>query len=189
MIRRYNLRNPAGQPMPEDWIHLPDSVVASADYDALTARLAEAVALLQEARPMVQSYRRKHERAFDAASRKLFTELAEKHAETMGKCDRILAAIGAAVQPSVAVPADRLSDFWRGIYPDGITVEKVCDELHDLEFLAGEVPKVYDHVSGGRISKPNTFAFEVIGEHDRCRERDIEEALAEVTADPTKAAP
>ncbi len=42
MTRRYNLRNPAGQPMPEDWIHLPDSVVASADYDALTARLAEA---------------------------------------------------------------------------------------------------------------------------------------------------
>ena len=37
MIRRYNLSNPAGQPMPEDWIHLPDSVVAAADYDALAA--------------------------------------------------------------------------------------------------------------------------------------------------------
>lgn len=60
------------------------------------ARLAAAERLLQEVRPMVQSYRRKHEKAFDAASRKLFTELAEKHAETMGKCDRILAAIGAA---------------------------------------------------------------------------------------------
>jgi hypothetical protein len=35
MIRRYNLSHPVGQPMPEDWIHLPDSVVAATDYDAL----------------------------------------------------------------------------------------------------------------------------------------------------------
>jgi exonuclease VII small subunit len=28
--------------MPEDWIHLPDSVVAATDYDALAARLASA---------------------------------------------------------------------------------------------------------------------------------------------------
>ncbi len=35
MIRRYNLSHPVGQPMPEDWIRLPDSVVAAADYDAL----------------------------------------------------------------------------------------------------------------------------------------------------------
>jgi hypothetical protein len=42
MIRRYNLSHPAGQPMPEDWLDLPDSVVAAADYDALAARLAEA---------------------------------------------------------------------------------------------------------------------------------------------------
>ena len=40
MIRRYNLSHPVGQPMPEDWLHLPDSVVAAADYDALAARLA-----------------------------------------------------------------------------------------------------------------------------------------------------
>ena len=35
MTRRYNLSHSAGQPMPEDWIHLPDSVVAATDYDAL----------------------------------------------------------------------------------------------------------------------------------------------------------
>ena len=44
MTRRYNLSHSAGQPMPEDWIHLPDSVVASADYDALTARLQKVMA-------------------------------------------------------------------------------------------------------------------------------------------------
>ena len=37
MTRRYNLSHSAGQPMPEDWIHLPDSVVAASDYDALAA--------------------------------------------------------------------------------------------------------------------------------------------------------
>jgi hypothetical protein len=42
MIRRYNLSHPVGQPMPEDWLDLPDSVVAAADYDAISARLAEA---------------------------------------------------------------------------------------------------------------------------------------------------
>jgi hypothetical protein len=47
MIRRYNLSHPVGQPMPEDWIHLPDSVVAAADYDALAARLAEAEQVVQ----------------------------------------------------------------------------------------------------------------------------------------------
>jgi hypothetical protein len=41
MIRRYNLNHPVGQPMPEDWIHLPDSVVAATDYDAISARLAD----------------------------------------------------------------------------------------------------------------------------------------------------
>jgi hypothetical protein len=42
MIRRYNLSHPVGQPMPEDWLDLPDSVVAAADYDAISARLADA---------------------------------------------------------------------------------------------------------------------------------------------------
>ncbi len=56
MTRRYNLRNPAGQPMPEDWIHLPDSVVASADYDALTARLAEAAALIAKGLAVVHDF-------------------------------------------------------------------------------------------------------------------------------------
>jgi len=51
--------------------------------------------LLMEAAPMVRSYRRKHERSFEQTSRKLFTEAAEGHAETVGRCDRILTAIDA----------------------------------------------------------------------------------------------
>jgi hypothetical protein len=53
MIRRYNLSHPAGQPMPEDWLDLPDSVVAAADYDAISARLAEAEAVLRDVRSSI----------------------------------------------------------------------------------------------------------------------------------------
>lgn len=77
------------------------------------------------------------------------------------------------------IPPDRLSEFWRGIYPEGMTIEQVNNELHDLEFMAEQVPKVYMHVTGGRISKPNTYAHEVISEHDNRREDDIDEAIKE----------
>jgi hypothetical protein len=55
MIRRYNLSHPAGQPMPEDWLDLPDSVVAAADYDALVVRLAEVERLLLVARDCLRT--------------------------------------------------------------------------------------------------------------------------------------
>jgi hypothetical protein len=55
MIRRYNLSHPVGQPMPEDWLDLPDSVVAAADYDALVVRLAEVERLLLVARDCLRT--------------------------------------------------------------------------------------------------------------------------------------
>lgn len=60
--------------------------------------------------------------------------------------------------------------------------KEVLDELHDYRFVLSQVPKVYSHVSGGRISKPNTYAHEVIGEHDQRRNDDIEEALKDEIA-------
>lgn len=38
----------------------------------------------------------------------------------------------------------------------------LANERHDLEMVAHEVSLVYDHVTGGRASKPNTMAFEII---------------------------
>lgn len=80
---------------------------------------------------------------------------------------------------AVIVPADKLSDFWRRIYPEGMTLQKVLDELHDLETVAQNVPKVYDHVTGGAISKANTLASVVIAVHDDHVSALVEEALAE----------
>lgn len=72
-------------------------------------------------------------------------------------------------------------EYWKALVEtDGkLNLDKVMRELHDYKFILDQVPKVYGHVSGGMISKPNTYASEVIAQHDVKREEDIEEALAE----------
>jgi hypothetical protein len=65
-------------------------------------------------------------------------------------------------------------EFWAPILdaPGVDREDRIKRELHDYSFLMDEVPLVYDHVSGGRISKPNTMAFEVINQHDQvCADR------------------
>ena len=76
-------------------------------------------------------------------------------------------------------------EFWKDLVEvDGkIDKDKVMRELSDYRFMLEQVPKVYDHVSGGRISKPNTYAFEVIGQHDTQRQEDINEAISEYLED------
>lgn len=71
--------------------------------------------------------------------------------------------------------------FWKKLVEtDGkLDPDKVMRELHDYSFMIDQVPKVYGHVSGNKISKPNTHAFEVINAHDDQRKKDIEEALAD----------
>lgn len=58
--------------------------------------------------------------------------------------------------------------FWRDIVmPDGkLDFDQVRRELHDYHDLLVEVPKVYGHITDGRISKPNTLASSVIRVHD-----------------------
>ncbi len=57
-------------------------------------------------------------------------------------------------------------DFWKDIVVKNgkVDIEQVKKELHDYHILLKEVPEVYMEVSGGRISKPNTLASEVISE-------------------------
>lgn len=58
------------------------------------------------------------------------------------------------------------SKFWREVYPDGMTPENIEDELKDLEFLAGELPKVYMHLTGERASHPMIYADVITSLHD-----------------------
>ena len=57
-------------------------------------------------------------------------------------------------------------DFWTEIVcnPDGtLNMDAVQRELADYYFMLQEVPKVYDHVTGGAISKPNTYQKSIEG--------------------------
>lgn len=60
-------------------------------------------------------------------------------------------------------------EFWRDLvcHPDGtLNRDAVMRELHDYATALDEVPKVYMHVTGGRLSKPNTKAAHVIDAAD-----------------------
>jgi hypothetical protein len=72
-------------------------------------------------------------------------------------------------------------DFWAPICaPDGeLDLEQVKKELFDCHGMIQEIPKVFDHVTGGRISKPNTMAFEVIAMADEHYEEIAAEDLRE----------
>lgn len=51
------------------------------------------------------------------------------------------------------------ASFWKyWAYPHGATAEQVQDELTDYAMILDNVSKVYGHITGGRISKPNTHA-------------------------------
>ncbi len=53
------------------------------------------------------------------------------------------------------------NEFWAEIVlnPDGsLNVDQIKRELHDYRALLENVPKVYDHITNGRISKPLTPA-------------------------------
>jgi len=88
------------------------------------------------------------------------------------------------VSADLAIEADNelvkleSADFWNNwVYPDGATAEEIQDELSDYFMMINEVAKVYGHITGGRISKPNTKAFEVIGEYENRVSEMIDEAI------------
>lgn len=47
-------------------------------------------------------------------------------------------------------------EFWKDVYPDGWTAERVENEMKDYMMLLDGMPELYCHITGGAISKPNT---------------------------------
>jgi hypothetical protein len=77
-------------------------------------------------------------------------------------------------------PQQEWDEFWRDLVTDDngdIDPEKVKNELYDFSFMMSQVSALYMELSGGAISKQNTYAFEVINQY---RRRHGDEALAEV---------
>jgi hypothetical protein len=80
---------------------------------------------------------------------------------------------------------DTYRENWKEIVerPDGtLNLDQVARELHDYWGLMRRVAEVYDNVTGGRISKPETMPGPVI---NRVNER-IDEAEREVIDDLIK---
>lgn len=70
--------------------------------------------------------------------------------------------------------------FWSLVYrPRGMTAKQVRAELTDFHFLLEQVPKIYMHITGGRLSKTNYTADAVIGVADEHLEDQLEWAATE----------
>jgi hypothetical protein len=77
--------------------------------------------------------------------------------------------------------------FWSGVYtPQGMSAEAVKAELADYHFLLQQVPLVYQHVTGGLLSKTNYFASAVMAAADdettRLAEQEINERVEPLRA-------
>ena len=73
-------------------------------------------------------------------------------------------------------------NFWKEIVcrPDGeIDIDQLKLELFDYYVIFSEVSKVYDELTGSRISKPNTYAYEVISRANEYMEELWEEERKE----------
>lgn len=74
-------------------------------------------------------------------------------------------------------------DFWKEIveHPDGtLNRDQIMRELHDYHEQMEQVGLAYDDVTGGRISKPNTMAFEVINEVEERTQEALREQAREI---------
>lgn len=69
-------------------------------------------------------------------------------------------------------------DFWKEIClnEDGtINLEQIKRELSDFHGVLSEVSKVYENITRGAISKPNTQAKYVIAEVERIHQEELNE--------------
>lgn len=76
------------------------------------------------------------------------------------------------------------TDFWRDIVcPDGrLDIAQVARELHDWHVAMHEVSLVYDELTMGHFSKPNTAAPYVINRVNELEAKRVESALAKAKA-------
>lgn len=61
-----------------------------------------------------------------------------------------------------------------------VNLDQVKRELFDYSNFLEEASKVYSELTGGRISKPNTMAFEVISEAEAVFQNWVDEAATKI---------
>ena len=77
---------------------------------------------------------------------------------------------------------ERFEEWWASIVmPNGEwDLEQVKKELYDYSVLIRNVSEVYDHITGGRISKPFTKVEVVIAEADDLVNQLIRETIKDM---------
>lgn len=84
-------------------------------------------------------------------------------------------------------PNESVDDWMREIGvlrpDDSVDLDQLRKEMHDFRHMIREVPKVYSHITGGLLSKPNYFAHAVIEVFDEQREKEIADALGDALED------
>jgi hypothetical protein len=79
-------------------------------------------------------------------------------------------------------------EFWKDIVEkDGcVDLWLVKKELSDFRFIINQLPKIYMHITNGRLSKHMYTAETIIGIHDDIRTEEIEEAIKETEQNTAK---
>ena len=72
-------------------------------------------------------------------------------------------------------------EFWKSwVWQDGeVTPERVKLELYDYHRLMQDAARVYDHVTNGMVSKPNTDPVVVIAMADDAEQKTVDELVKE----------
>lgn len=73
------------------------------------------------------------------------------------------------------------AEFWSGVYPDGWTAERVANEMHDYNMLLDGMDMLYEHVTGGKATKPNTSKSVIMSLHDDHINEIVEDAVNDAT--------
>ena len=82
-------------------------------------------------------------------------------------------------------------EFWKSIVenPDGsLNLDQIKRELHDFHFQMGNTTKVFMHVTGGKVSKPNTLAEVVNALADDWCQDAVDEAMDDEKMDKSSLA-
>lgn len=105
-------------------------------------------------------------------------EKVEKFLAYSRECGTLEPAESSAV-PDELEAAKRAMDEYVPSTSDEPLAKRISDEMHDYMAMAHEVSKVYDTLTVGFFSKPNTAAHHVIARVEEIQQKDIDEAVAE----------
>lgn len=108
-----------------------------------------------------------------------FDELQAENEKLNKRCHELMAQPGAAHIHKDTVE-ENWESFWKPIVTneDGtINIKQIKKELHDFSFIMEQVPRVYCHITGNRMSKVMYHADTVISVADDYFQEQLDEAV------------